>query len=215
MFPQQWKSANMTILVGSPEVDRMPAPWRPEPMSLSRLQRCQGWWVRLGSFESGNTPKSIKIRNRKKRSSVMYVNLCLYLYKHTWYIVSIFTSRRKKMFVQVVCQESICTCCLSFFVASPFCASEQPLVHYASATFWVWDQALALHRCDIGQPVRAPFEAWPEQRRRTAAAIRSENGDNGQTKALLRIWFCWTWVSCLGHFVVQHKPDYRHLIYPD
>ena len=23
------------------EVDRMPAPWRPEPMSLSRLQRCR------------------------------------------------------------------------------------------------------------------------------------------------------------------------------
>lgn len=56
-------------------VDRMPAPWRPEPMSLSRLQ------------------------------------------------------------------------------------SEQPLVHYASATFW----------------------AWPEQRRRTAAAIRHERELNNLT----------------------------------
>eukprot|EP00439_Symbiodinium_sp_Y106_P068864 s615_g11.t1 len=56
-------------------VDRMPAPWRPEPMSLSRLQ------------------------------------------------------------------------------------SEQPLVHYASATFW----------------------AWPEQRRRSAAALRHERQMNDLT----------------------------------
>ncbi|CAE7604268.1 unnamed protein product [Symbiodinium natans] len=56
-------------------VDRMPAPWRPEPMSLSRLQ------------------------------------------------------------------------------------SEQPLVHYASATFW----------------------AWPEQRRRSAAALRHERQMNDMT----------------------------------
>eukprot|EP00438_Fugacium_kawagutii_P031612 Skav216536 [mRNA] locus=scaffold1776:46878:50654:+ [translate_table: standard] len=37
--------------------------------------------------------------------------------------------------------------------------SEQPLVHYASATFW----------------------AWPEQRRRTAAAIRHERELNDLT----------------------------------
>eukprot|EP00434_Breviolum_minutum_P028571 symbB.v1.2.025277.t1/scaffold2445.1/size151041/5 len=38
--------------------------------------------------------------------------------------------------------------------------SEQPLVHYASATFW----------------------AWPEQRRRTAAAIRHERELNDLTE---------------------------------
>ena len=36
---------------------------------------------------------------------------------------------------------------------------------------------------DIAAETRAPFEAWPEQRRRTAAAIRSENSDNRQMKA--------------------------------